>query len=157
MADLVDIDAETLPQGESPCRTPELAYVHTAIDGDTIHVDTSLGEESIRLIGVDTPEVGWGGDASDCYALEAQAFAQNVLEGSEVWLTFDGTCTDLYDRTLAYIHQGSGDQDFFQRRLLRGGYAWDFPWEGTDTFADTFAQDAWHAESNGEGLWELCD
>ena len=42
VADLVDIDAETLPQGESPCRPPELAYVHTAIDGDTIHVDTSL-------------------------------------------------------------------------------------------------------------------
>ena len=154
---LADLDPDTLPQGTSPCRAPELVYVHTAIDGDTVHVDTTQGEESIRLIGVDTPEVGWGGDPSDCYGLEAQAFAQDALEGSEVWLTFDSACTDLYDRTLAYIHQGSGEQDFFQRRLLRGGYGRDFPWEGTDTFQDTFSQDAWYAQSNGEGLWGLCD
>ena len=155
--DLSGIDPDTLPQGTSPCRQPELVSVHTVIDGDTVHVDSSQGEESIRMIGVDTPEVGWDGAPSDCYALEAQSFARDVLEGSEVWLTFDSSCTDLYDRTLAYIHKGSGDQDFFQRRLLRGGYARDFPWEGTDTFEDTFSQDAWYAESNGEGLWGLCD
>ena len=155
--DLADLDADALPQGAAPCRAPERVWVHTVIDGDTVHVDSSQGEESIRLIGVNTPEVGWDGDPSDCYGLEAQAFAREALEGTEVWLTFDSACTDLYERTLAYVHQGSGEQDFFQRQLLRGGYAWDFPWEGTDTFEATFAQDAWFAESNGEGLWGLCN
>ena len=28
---------------------------------------------------------------------------------------------------------------------------------GVDEFEDLFAQDAWYAESNGEGLWGLCD
>ncbi|MFT5683945.1 MAG: micrococcal nuclease [Myxococcota bacterium] len=155
--DIADIDPDTLPEGDSPCREPELVFVYAAIDGDTIHVDSSLGEESIRMIGVDTPEVGWNGDPSDCYGQEAQAFTRNALEDTEVWLTFDGTCTDIYDRTLAYVHVGSGDQDFFERQLLRGGYGWDYPWSGTDTFEDTFAQDAWHAESEGEGLWSTCN
>ena len=155
--DLSTIDPDTLPQGDSPCREPELVWVYAVIDGDTVHVDSSQGEESIRMIGVDAPEVGWDGAPSDCYGLEAQVFSRNTLEDQEVWLTFDGTCTDLYDRSLAYIHLGSGDQDFFQRRLLRGGYAWDYPWSGTDTFEDTFAEDAFSAEASGEGLWGLCD
>lgn len=156
-SELFNIDPDTLPQGESPCREPELVFVYDVIDGDTIHVSSSQGTESIRMIGVDTPEIGWNGDPSDCYAQEAQAFTRDLLEDKQAWLTFDGTCTDAYDRTLAYVHIGSGDQDFFERLLLRGGYGRDFPWSGTDTFEDTFAQDAWHAESEGAGLWGACN
>jgi micrococcal nuclease len=155
--DLSTIDPDSLPQGSSPCRQPELVFVYAAIDGDTIHVDSSRGEESIRMIGLDTPEVGWNGDSSECYGLEAQAYTRDALEDGEVWLTFDNNCTDMYDRTLAYVHVGSGQQDFFQRQLLRGGYGRAYPWEDTATFEDTFAQDELHAQSEGLGLWGLCD
>ena len=155
--DLSTINPDDLPQGINPCRQPELVWVYAAIDGDTIHIDSSLGEESIRMIGVDTPEVGWDGDQSECYALEAQAFTREMLEDREVWLTFDGTCTDLYDRSLAYVHIGTNDQDFFQRQLLRDGYGWDYPWDGTDTFEQTFAQDASHAQESEAGWWGLCN
>lgn len=155
--DLSEIDGDSLPQGAAPCREPVLADVVYTIDGDTIVVDAGSGEETVRFIGVDTPEVGWDGGQSECYALEAQAFIRDLLEGGQVWLTFDSTCADMYDRTLAYVHTGATDQDFVERQLLRGGYAFDFPWSGTDTFAQTFADDAAYAESHEEGMWGLCD
>ena len=154
---LSDIDGSSLPQGPSPCRQPVLADVLYAIDGDTIAVDAGSGEETVRMIGVDTPEVGWDGEQSDCYALEAKAFAEDRLEGGQVWLTFDSSCADTYGRTLAYLHLGASDQDFFQRQLLRGGYAHDLPWSGTNTYADTFAGDVAYAQSSGEGMWGLCN
>jgi len=155
--ELSTIDPDTLPQGDNPCRPPELVFVYDAIDGDTIHVSSSKGTESIRLIGVDTPEVGWNGEPSDCYGQEAQAFTRELLEDKQVWLTFDGSCTDAYDRTLAYVHVGNGDQDFFERQLLRRGYGTAFPWSGTDTFEDTFADDESQAMSEGAGLWSACN
>ena len=154
--DISDIDPDTLPQGASPCREPVLAEVTEVIDGDTLWARTAAGSEKIRLIGLDTPELGWDGDASECYAEEAAAFTAQALTGQWVWLTFDGTCEDIYGRTLAYVLLGAGDQDFFQRLLLRGGYAWDYPWTNTDTFADTFSSDEQHAQSLGEGLWSAC-
>jgi len=63
------------------------------------------GEERVRIIGVNTPETSSG----DCYAQEAKSFLINQIFGKYVWLTFDGNCTDVYDRTLAYVHLGTGE------------------------------------------------
>lgn len=153
---IADLDPATLPSGETSCRSPALVRVLTALDGDTLDVrfeDQHI--ERVRLIGVDTPELGRDGAVSECYAQQAWGFLQ-VYEGRRVWLTFDARCTDIYDRTLAYVHLGGGSQDFLERILLRDGYATAAPYADTPTFQGVFAQDEAYARSNALGLWSAC-
>jgi micrococcal nuclease len=87
-----------------------------AVDGDTIDVTPRVdGREQIRLIGVDTPEVG------QPYAQEASAFTRKRLEGLWVALEFDVERIDPYDRLLAYVYLPDGTM--FNAALLRAGYA----------------------------------
>jgi len=154
---IFDIDPESLPQGAQPCRAPILAEVEYTIDGDTIHVLTDQGSDRIRLIGVNAPEVGWDGDASECYGDESAVFVESHLEGRWIWLTFDQNCEDAYERALAYVHTAADDQGFFQRNLLQGGYAQSYSWEGTDTFSELFSQDESIAQNSNAGLWGACN
>jgi micrococcal nuclease len=151
-----EIDPSSLPEGNNPCRSPEFGTVAYAVDGDTIEVELrSGGSERVRIIGVDTPESY--GDV-ECYGPEASLYTAQELEGEEVWLTFDGTCIDSYDRTLAYVHTGNqSEEDFFERRLLRYGYAEAFPFDNTDTFEAEFEADMQVAIAGGAGLWSACN
>ena len=160
--DLSWVDPQELPLLNGACRTPVRLRVNRVVDGDTIHgkLITDQGEldpnlSKIRLIGVDAPEMGYNGEPDDCYAAEATEYA-NTLWGTWVWLTFDGQCTDDFGRTLAYVHLGTGEQDFFQRQLLRGGYAKAFAWEDTSGFSELFAADEATAMSSGAGGWTAC-
>lgn len=49
--------------------SPEVTAV---VDGDTIDVRTAGGIERVRIIGIDTPEIGRNGAADECYAQEAR-------------------------------------------------------------------------------------
>ncbi|HEY8426969.1 MAG TPA: thermonuclease family protein [Sandaracinaceae bacterium] len=151
------LDPSRLPAGDHPCREPVLARVYEVNDGDTFE---ALGEgvvldARVRIIGVDTPEVAHPGEPGDCYGNEARAFTSQ-LTGHLVWLSFDNTCLDPYDRLLAYVHVGSGDGDFWQRQLLRRGYATVLTVGDNRTFAPTFEADEAAAESAGAGLWSAC-
>ena len=106
-----NIDPSTLPAGPNPRREPMLLRVNHVVDGDTIY-GTGDYEEKVRLIGINAPELGYNGEASDCYADEAHAQARILINGRLVWLTFDGQCEDSYGRTLAYVHFDQGDQGF---------------------------------------------
>lgn len=153
---LADLDPSTLPNGDNPCRAPAYGVVEYTVDGDTIQVDLdNAGSERVRIIGVDTPESY--GDV-ECYGAEASLYTAQELEGAEVWLTFDGTCTDTYDRTLAYVHTGNrSEEDFFERRLLRNGYAETLNFDDTDTYKDAFAADMQAAKDANKGLWGACN
>lgn len=56
----------------------EAAEVVAVVDGDTIDVKTSTGESRVRIIGIDTPEIGRDGAAGDCYAIEARNFLDEL-------------------------------------------------------------------------------
>lgn len=151
--DLSWVNPENLPAGDNPCRSPVRVLVETVFDGDTFVAQSEEGQETVRIIGVDTPETSSG----QCYAAEAKSFLIQQIFGRHVWLTFDGECTDFYDRTLAYVHLGTNEQDFVERQLLLGGYAKAFPFDDTDTFELVFAQDEYTASTNGSGGWSVCD
>ena len=150
--DLSWVNPDNLPAGSNPCREPIRVLVEDVVDGDTFVGQGEDGEERVRIIGVNTPETSSG----DCYAQEAKTFLIRQIFGKYVWLTFDGNCKDVYDRTLAYVHLGTGEQDFVERQILLGGYAHAFPFDDTDTFEDVFAADEATAKSNGEGGWSAC-
>lgn len=153
---VAELDPDALPAGDNPCRDPILIRVNYVVDGDTFYGQGNLGEEKVRVIGINSSELGYEGDPSDCYAQEAQAEARQLLSGRLVWLTFDQQCQDGYDRTLAYVHFGLGEQGFFERVMLQGGYVKAYPFQQTSTFADVFDMDEGQAAQAEIGGWGAC-
>ena len=153
---LGELSASDIPQGDQPCREPELASVESVVDGDTAWFTTSRGSELVRFIGIDTPETSWEDDPGECYAEEATAKAKELLAGGRAWLSYDEECEDHYDRSLAYLHIGIDPQDFVQRALLQGGFATSLEIEPNTSFASTFADDESQAQSSGIGMWSSC-
>lgn len=151
------IDGTLLPSGSSPCREPILGRIYRVIDGDTVRFTSSDGtlDRSIRMIGVDTPEVGRDGMVSECYADEATLFTGQLLDRT-VWLTFDATCFDSFDRLLAYVHIGAGSGDFWERQLLRRGFATELTVGANRQFRSVFQEDENTAMADNAGLWDAC-
>jgi len=154
---VMGIDPSALRAGSAPCRAPILGRVYRVTDGDTIHVEgqSEVVDLNVRIIGVDTPEIGHDGMPSECYGDEAAAFT-GQLQGHLVWLTFDADGTDRFDRTLAYVHVGAGDGDLFERQLLRRGYATVLTIGGNDAYAAQFEADESAASADDAGMWGYC-
>jgi micrococcal nuclease len=91
------------------------AHVTYVIDGDTVHADVRGRDERVRLIGIDTPEVG------QCDAAKATALARRIATGRNVTLIGDPTqaTRDRYGRLLAYVVLPSG-RDLGYQELARG-------------------------------------
>jgi micrococcal nuclease len=128
--------------------------VSRVADGDTIQVELGGRETTIRLIGVDTPELGDRHDRSappQPFAREAADFTRRTLKGQRVRLEFEsGDRLDRYGRTLAYVFLVDGT--FFNRELLRGGFArayTRFPFR----YRDQFRSDEAAARQAQLGLW----
>ena len=153
---LANIDAEALPAGINPCRSPAYVTVEEVVDGDTIEVLSGRGAERVRLIGIDAAEVDHNGDWDECWAEEALAHVAELIEGTTVWLTFDAECEDDYGRALAYVHTRPGDQGFLQRVLLSEGWVTTFEVSPNNSFANQFLQDETAAMVAGAGLWGAC-
>ncbi len=154
-----DVDPATLPAGTAPCREPVLMFVDWVVDGDTAYMtaDGASSQEKVRFIGIDTPELGYRGSADDCYGPEALAETQRLIQDRWVYLTFDAECEDYYDRTLAYLHLGGGDDDFVNRSLVRAGFAWAYAVQPNVAFETEFQQDELAAVQAGLGLWSACE
>lgn len=88
-------------------------YVH---DGDTIRI----GNERIRIIGLDTPEIGSGARcaAEQRGAVAARAELERMLFRAKVTIRRDGT--DRYGRTLAHVY---ADGENVARALISAGLA----------------------------------
>jgi micrococcal nuclease len=130
------------------------ARVSSVVDGDTIRVELAESPITVRLIGVDTPEMHDRHDISappQPFAREASDFARRTLAGQRVRLEFEpGNRLDRYGRTLAYVFLGDGT--FFNRELVRQGYArayTRFPFR----YREQFRADETLARSQGRGLW----
>ena len=81
------------------------ASVERVIDGDTIvvirHPRLNM-LETVRLIGLDTPETVHPTKAVEYFGKEASNFAKTLLDGKKVILSYDWDSRDKYNRVLAY-------------------------------------------------------
>mgnify|MGYP002852874824 CR=1 FL=1 len=86
------------------CDSDRSAEIACVIDGDTVYADSCDADgEVIRLLGVSAPEIDHGDGGAECFGDEALDFLDWVLDGRSVNLQFDTECTDIYDRTLAWM------------------------------------------------------
>jgi micrococcal nuclease len=124
------------------------------VDGDTFHVLRHGRDVTIRLIGIDTPEVGWYGGEAACYGAQAGFFLRDLLEGERLRLEFDLERIDPYQRTLAYAYLGDGRM--VNRLLVRRGFAEVTIFEPNDRYEPRLRAAEQAAREEGAGLWSAC-
>jgi micrococcal nuclease len=131
------------------------ATVTRVVDGDTVRVALDGADETVRYIGVDTPESVKPGTPVECFAKEASARNAELVDGEEVRLRFDVERRDRYGRLLAYVYRAR-DGAFVNERLVRDGYARPLTVPPNVRFAERFARLAREARAARRGLWRAC-
>jgi micrococcal nuclease len=129
------------------------------IDGDTIKVDLNGKVETVRLIGVDTPETVDPRETVQCFGLEASTFTKNALNGKSVKLETDASQGNLdkYNRLLRYVILEDGTN--FNKSLLTEGYAYEYTYNIPYKYQAEFKAAQKLAEGGDKGLWaaSACD
>jgi micrococcal nuclease len=124
------------------------------LDGDTIVVRRAGGsDETIRLLGVDTPETHHPRKPVQCFGPEAAAYTASRLFGQVVRLEDDVERHDIYGRRLAYVYL---DGHNYERELLQQGYARLLVIEPNHAHARDMLDDELNARARGVGLWAAC-
>jgi micrococcal nuclease len=131
------------------------------VDGDTIDVAMPDGdEETVRYIGIDTPETVKPDTPVQCGGPKAHAVNERLVGGRTVTLRFDAERRDVYGRLLAYVYlpgAGRGERPLFvNAELARRGLARTLTIAPNDSFAELFARLAARAGAAGRGLWGRC-
>jgi len=103
----------------------ERVLVTDVVDGDTIKVLRGRRQETVRLIGVDTPETNREGTPVQFYGPEASLYTRRALLEKRIRLEFEspdrpGGSRDKYQRTLAYIFTDDGGN--FNLELIEQGF-----------------------------------
>jgi endonuclease YncB( thermonuclease family) len=97
---------------EQQTEAPSQEYLVTrVVDGDTLELGNG---ETVRLVGIDTPEVG------ECGFEESSARLGDLVAGREVTLGESDEDRDQYDRLLRYVDVGGLDAGL---RLIKEGFA----------------------------------
>src|SRR3954451_6151738 len=129
--------------------------VTPVVDGDTIHVSLGGQDETVRYIGVDTPESVKPGTPVQCFAKAASSANERLVDGRRVRLSFDAERRDRYGRLLAYVYRADDDA-FVNARLVQDGYARTLTIPPNVRFAGRFAALARAAREHERGLWRAC-
>lgn len=153
------------PEGGASSTSTSARFIRV-IDGDTIAVkptdtlvDTGYGEHSVRLLGIDTPEMHkTTGQAPDCGAEAATEHLKQLLAGaSTVQLTLDAVSdhTDRFGRSLAYVEVDGHDLNLEQ---VAGGFAeaWYPRSEPAPVRYESYRSAEGVAQQAGSGSWGAC-
>jgi micrococcal nuclease len=136
---------------------PGLYTISRYVDGDTISVDMNGTPETIRFIGIDTPETHKPNTPVQCYGPAAAAYTKNRItaSGGKVRLVSDSLSTnrDRYNRLLRYVYLTDGTD--LDQELVAKGYAFayvSFPF----TKSKDFSAAQQNAQTQKLGLWGNC-
>ncbi|MEA1926525.1 MAG: thermonuclease family protein [Patescibacteria group bacterium] len=126
-------------------------------DGDTFSVRIDGKMETVRVIGIDSPETGEKYRKKECYGKDATNKAMEILDGERVRLESDPSQKnrDKYGRLLRYVYLEDGT--FFNLRMIEEGFAEEY------TFQDSpyqhqaeFLRAQEKAKEGKKGLWGSC-
>ena len=134
---------------------PGLYSINHFVDGDTIAVNMNGNVESVRFIGIDTPETHKPHTPVQCYGPAAAAYTKRLIGNNRVRLVSDSLSTDRdrYDRLLRYVYLPDGT--LVNEELVRNGYAFYYPYFPFSKSA-AFKADQQAAMADHKGLWGNC-
>lgn len=147
-----DSDRER-PDREHPRPERVEALVVEVVDGDTARMTIGGREQSVRYIGIDTPESVIPGERPECFGKRAAGLNRELVDGERVTLVFGAERRDHYGRTLAYVYVG---ERFVNAEIVRRGYARTLAIAPNTDFADRFGELEQAAANAGRGLWGAC-
>jgi len=121
------------------------AKVYKVFDGDTIALK---GGERVRLLGIDTPEIG------EAFSAEAKRFTRNLVRYQTVRLEFDVRERDTYSRLLAFVYVETDDGwVMVNAELVRAGLARLLFIPPNGRYEDYFEQVLHEAMIRHKGMW----
>jgi len=149
-----------------PQTTKERVKVLYVIDGDTLKVSYRGKRESVRLIGIDTPESRKNRRAKRIAAREgkdlvaiirqgkqAKQFVKSLVRpGDYVYLEFDIQSRDRYQRLLAYVYLEDGKM--LNSEILLAGYGVPYTVPPCVKYAKMFLENYREARYERKGLWK---
>lgn len=143
-----------LPGAGDSTRPGYYRVVHVT-DGDTFNVRIAGKSETVRLIGMDTPETHDPRKPVQCYGAAAAQEAHLLLDGKQVRLVGDPTDSDRdkYRRLLRYVYLEDGT--LYNQYMVEHGYAFAyiiFPNIKLEQFKQWEAQ----AKQKRLGIWGSC-
>ena len=130
------------PRAYSP--PPVSCVVERVGDGDTF---TCRDGRKVRLLGVDTPELGQGEPGR----LAHEALRRLLPLGTAARLELDVAARDRYGRVLAYVWTGSR---MVNESLVRQGWAMLYTLPPNVKYAERLERAQKEARAAGAGLWK---
>lgn len=126
-----------------------VAYV---IDGDTLILRDG---RKLRLIGVNTPELGHDGKQADPLAEDARRFLQRLVResGGQIDIRLGSESRDRHGRLLAHAYQTDGD--CIEARLIEAGLAARVAIPPNVENQDCLARVEDTARAQARGIWNL--
>jgi len=136
------------------------------VDGDTLKVSYWGKEESIRLIGIDTPESRVnkktkkdskrsGQDIETIIEMGKRAteYVESLVKaGDTITIEFDVQEMDRYERLLGYVYLSNGEM--LNEEIVKAGYANVMTIPPNVKYKDRFLRLYKHARERRIGLWE---
>lgn len=134
-------------------RSEPLYPVVRVVDGDTVIVNMRGTSTTLRLIGLDTPEVVDPRKTVQCFGVEASNHAKEMLTGQRVRLEFDASqgALDKYGRTLAYVFLDDGRN--FNESMIADGYGHEYTYGLPYKYQTEFKDAEKKARERKRGLW----
>ena len=136
---------------------PNLYTVNHFIDGDTISVTMNGKAQTIRFIGVDTPETHKPHTPVQCYGEQAAAFTKAHIQaqGNRVRLQADPVSDnrDVYGRLVRYVYLPDGQ--LLDELLIQNGEGFAYTYYPF-TKSGNFSRAQTEAQASKKGLWGAC-
>lgn len=138
---------QKVKEGINPIIKQESVEVIKVIDGDTVIVKINGKEESVRLIGIDTPE------KNECFEKEATEKAKELMENKKIKLEADDSQDnrDKYDRLLRYIYLEDGT--LVNQKLIEEGFGTEYTYKIPYKFQTEFKAAEKIAKEGKTGIW----
>lgn len=131
------------------------ARVTRVVDGDTLKASVAGRTETVRVIGLDTPESVKPGTPVECFSLRATAAAKGLLPvGAAIRVESDPTqaARDRYGRLLAHVWLAGGT--LYAEQMIRGGFGIHYVYGGVPSiYARQLAAAQDEARTAQRGLW----
>lgn len=142
-----------LESTSSSASNSTLYAVTKVVDGDTFRVSINGKEETVRLIGMNTPESVDPRKPVECFGLQASNKAKNLLAGKKVSLEADPTQgeRDKYSRLLRYAYLETGTS--FNKLMISEGYAYEYTYGTPYKYQKEYKQAQAEAKAAKRGLW----
>lgn len=127
-------------------------------DGDTVRVRIGRAEESVRIVGIDTPEIDHPGKPAGCFGEQASAATRVWTLGRVVDVAPAREQRDHFGRLLARLVPRDGPiagRDL-SRVLALSGFARALPIAPNTDDAAAIDENVAIARRLGRGLWSAC-